>query len=486
MLCGHNPPKKNCRYNFAALALLASTRRGALHSDKNYIMTKSSSILQLLVRNFCAAVPGTCFLLLIVNVAVNAQARNEHWVATWGTAQQLIYSGPTPPRPAQNPPPPVNLAIPSMWSSVNNQTVRMIARASIGGHRIRVRLANAFGSAPLQIGTAHIALHSKDAVITPSSDRALTFSGRASCLIPPGAVMLSDPVDLAITPLAELAVSLYLPKESTTSTHLFGEHTTYLSKEGDFTGSAEIADATTSLAYYWLAGIDVLAPANATTIVAFGDSITDGHGSMPNTDHTWPAYFAKRLQGDKRTTSFGVVNVGISGNQVLRDGGGVLGGMSALARFERDVLTQPGAKFVLLMEGINDISSRTRQPDADVKAVTEDLVAGYNQIIERAHSHGMKIMGCTLTPFEGARAFTEKGEAARTAVNQWIRTSGAFDGVVDFDAATRDPNNPKRFRAAFHAGDWLHPGDAGYDAMANAINLSLFLQISDSAVPKKR
>ena len=423
-------------------------------------------------------------LLVGLNFAIMAQSRDEHWVATWGTAQQLIYNGPTAPRPPQNPPPPINLAIPSMWSSVNNQTVRMIVRASVGGRSVRVRLVNAFGSKPLEIGNAHIALRSKDSTIVSASDRTLTFSGRASCLIPPGAVMLSDPVEFKVAPLAELAVSLYVPKESTTSTHLFGEHTAYLSKEGDFSGSAELTDATTSLAYYWLAGVDVLAPANAATIVAFGDSITDGHGSMPNTDHTWPAYFTKRLQSDKRTTNFGVVNAGIAGNQVLRDVGGVLGGMSALARLERDVLTQPGAKFVMLMEGINDISSRTRQADADAKIVAEDLLAGYKQIIEHAHARGLKIIGCTLTPFDGSRAFTEKGEAARTAVNQWIRTSGAFDAVVDFDAATRDPKNPKRFLEAFHAGDWLHPGDAGYEAMANAINLTIFAP--KAAAAKKR
>lgn len=419
--------------------------------------------------------PQLVFFLTIFSVLAQAQARtHEHWVATWGTAQQLVYSGPTPARPPQNPPPPVNLAIPAMWSSVNNQTVRMITRVSLGGRSVRVRLVNAFGSSALQIGAAHVALRSKDAAIVPASDRVLTFSGRAFATIPPGAVLVSDPVALTVAPLAELAISLYLPKESTTSTHLFGEHTAYLSKEGDFTGSADLTDATTSLSYYWLAGLDVLAPANAATIVTLGDSITDGHGSMPNTDHTWPAYFAKRLQSDKRTAHLGVVNVGISGNQVLRDGGGVLGGMSALARLERDVLTQPGAQFVLLMEGINDISGRTRQADADTKAVTEELLAGYQQIIARVRAQGLKIIGCTLTPFGNARAFTEKGETVRQAVNQWIRTSGAFDSVVDFDAATRDPNNPQRFREAFHAGDWLHPGDAGYEAMASAINLTIF------------
>ena len=345
-------------------------------------------------------------MLVSLNFSLIAQSRDEHWVATWGTAQQLIYNGPTAPRPPQNPPPPVNLTVPPIWSSVNNQTIRMIVRASVGGRSVRIRLVNAFGSKPLEIGNAHIALRGKDSAIVSASDRTLTFSGRASCLIPPGAVMLSDPVEFKVAPLAELAVSVYAPKESTTSTHMFGEHTSYLSKEGDFSGSAEIAEATTSLSYYWLAGVDVLAPANAAAIVAFGDSITDGHGSMPNTDHTWPAYFTKRLQSDKRTAHLGVVNVGISGNQVLVGAGGVLGGVSALVRLERDVLTQPGVKFVLLMEGINDITGRTRQPEADAKMVAEDLLAGYKQIIEHAHARGLKIIGCTLTPFDGSRAYT--------------------------------------------------------------------------------
>ncbi len=420
---------------------------------------------------------------ILLSIFANAQAQ-EHWIATWGTAQQLLQTGPTAPRPPQNPPPPVNLAIPQAWQTVNNQTVRMIVRTSVGGHRVRVRLVNAFGGSPLQIGAAHIALCNKDAAIIPASDRALTFSGRPNVTIPSGAVMWSDPVEFKIAPQAELAVSLYVPKESATSTHLFGEHTAYLSKEGDFSGSAEIADAATSLSYYWLAGVDVLAPANAATIVAFGDSITDGHGSMPNTDHTWPGYFAKRLQSDKRTANLGIVNVGISGNQVLRNGGGMLGGLSALTRLERDVLMQPGVKFVMLMEGINDISSRTRTDEAEAKIVAEDLLAGYKQIIEHAHARGLNIIGCTLTPFDGSRAFTEKGEAARTIVNQWIRTSGTFDAVVDFDAATRDPKNPKKFMETFHAGDWLHPGDAGYEAMANAIDLTIFAP--KAAVAKKR
>jgi lysophospholipase L1-like esterase len=425
-------------------------------------------------------------------------ATGDHWVTTWATAQQIMRGAPLPQRPAPSPgtsaaqqpapppsAPPKNLAIPPMLSSLNNQTVRMIIRASVGGSRVRVRLSNAFGSQPLLVGAARIALHGKDSAIIPDSDRALTFGGKPSCTIGPGVVTLSDPVDLNVAPLSELAVSLYLPGnvESLTS-HLFGLHTAYISKDGDFTGQATISDATTTLSYYWLTGVDVLAPANVGAIVALGDSITDGHGSFPDSNRNWPSIFAARLQRNKSTANLAVANVGISGNQLLRDGAGV----SALARFDRDVLVQPGVKYVMLMEGINDITLMTR-PTAEPKseaAITDELIAGYIQIVGRARAHGLRIIGCTLTPFDGSRAFTDKGETVRTAVNQWIRSSGAFDAVVDFDAATRDPKNPKRFRQEFQAGDFLHPSEEGYQAMADAIDFALFTLKSSSATPKRQ
>ena len=396
-----------------------------------------------------------------------ASAGEMHWVATWASAQQL-------PRPA-----PARAATPPPPGSFSNQTVRMIARASIGGKRLRVQLSNAFGTAPLTLGAAHIALRSKDSAIVAGTDRALSFNGKPGCTIPPGAAMFSDPVDLDVPKLGELAVSIYVPGESgPVSTHALGLHTTYISKEGDFTDQPEILDATNSLSWYWLASVDVQAPANAAAIVAFGDSITDGATSTPNMDRSWPSVLAQRLLTEPATANIAVVNEGISGNRVLADGAGV----SALARFDRDVLGLSGVKWLMIMEGINDIGITARQP-GPTAVTADDLIGAIGQMIERAHTHGIKVIGCTLTPYVGAAYASDNGESVRVALNNWIRTGGAFDAVVDFDRVTQDPDNPKQFRAGFNNTDHLHPNDAGYKAMAESIDLSLF---ADKAARKKR
>jgi lysophospholipase L1-like esterase len=388
---------------------------------------------------------------------------HEHWVATWATAQQAVA---TPPGPNSR--------------GFNNQTVRMIARASIGGRRLRVTLSSAFGSAPVAVGAAHVALRAKDSEIVPGSDRTLLFGGRPSCALGPGMVMLSDPVDLTVPPSGDLAVSLYFPNDTgPPTTHSTGLHATYISREGDATGQAVMADATTTQSYYWLSAVDVLAPASAGTIVAFGDSITDGARSTPETNHSWPALLAARLGANKATAGFAVANEGIGGNRVLRDGTGA----SALARFDRDVLSLAGVKWVMLLEAINDIGRIATAPSETPSA--EELIAAYKQIVERAHTHGIKVAGCTLTPYEGASYSRDAGEAIREAVNTWIRTGGAFDAVVDFEAATRDPANPKRIRPDFDPGDHLHPNDAGYQAMADAIDLSIFTGKKPAAGKKR-
>jgi lysophospholipase L1-like esterase len=229
-----------------------------------------------------------------------------------------------------------------------------------------------------------------------------------------------------------------------------------------------MGDATKTQAYYWLAGIDVAAPADAALIVAYGDSITDGARSTPETNHSWPALLAARLAAKKETANIGVANMGIGGNRVLRDQTGA----SALARFDRDVLSQSGVKWVMLLEGINDIGHAATVPEEAVTA--DELIGAYKQIIDEAHTHGIQAIGCTLTPYGGASYSRENGEAIREALNTWIRTSGAFDAVVDFEAATRDTADPKKIRAEFDPGDHLHPNDAGYQAMADAIDLSIF------------
>jgi lysophospholipase L1-like esterase len=344
----------------------------------------------------------------------------------------------------------------------------MVVRASVGGRRLRVQLSNAYGAAPVKIGGAHIALRDKESAIVPASDRALAFSGKPGFTIPPGAEIFSDPVDLEVPKLGELAVSVYIPGEVTAATtHLTGLHTTYIAK-GDAMSAPALTDSSTSLSWYWVSGVDVMAPAAASTIVAFGDSITDGATSTPNTDSSWPSQLAVRLAAAKSTANVAIVNHGISGNRVLSDGAGV----SALARFDRDVISQPGVKWVIVMEGINDIGIGAR---AAADPITADvLIAAHKQLIERAHMHGIKAIGATLTPFAGATYYSEEGEAIRVALNQWIRTGNGYDAVIDFDAVTRDPANPKQIRADYNIRDHLHPNDAGYKAMAESIDLALF------------
>ncbi|HEX5431464.1 MAG TPA: SGNH/GDSL hydrolase family protein [Bryobacteraceae bacterium] len=361
-------------------------------------------------------------------------------------------------------------ATPPPAPGFNNQTVRMIAHTSLGGRSVRVALSNEHSAAPLKIGAAHIALREKGSAIVPGTDRPLLFNGKASVTIPPEARVLSDAVDLGVPALSDVAVSVYLPGDTgPATTHSLGLHTTYISQPGDFTGAASIDSARTAQSWYFLSDIDVLAPADAGAIVAFGDSITDGARSTPDTNRSWPSRLAERLNGVP--ADLAVVNEGISGNRVLRDGAGI----SALARFDRDVLGQPGVKWVILLEGINDIgiAGRPTSPAAD-KVTADDIIGALAQMVDRAHMHGIKVMGCTLTHFEGASYYSDSGEAIREAVNQWIRMSGTFDAVSDFDAVARDPNNPKQIRPNFNDGDHLHPNDAGYKAIADSIDLSVF------------
>jgi lysophospholipase L1-like esterase len=355
---------------------------------------------------------------------------------------------------------------PPIPAAVNNQTIRMVARVSLGGSKVRVRLSSAINTNTVKIGAAHIARRSKDSGIVAGSDRVLTFGGKPTATLYAGGVLIGDPVSLDLPPLSDVAVSLYFPGDTGFPTvHYFGLHDTYISKEGDFTAQAAIPDPTITQSYYWLAGIDVVAPADAATLVAFGDSITDGDQSTPNTNGMWPAVLAARLLANKATAHIGVVNEGISGNQVLGDGG------TGVVRLVHDALTHPGVKWIMLLEGINDISRGSRESPGRPLLTADDLIAGYQQIIEMARMHGVHAIGCTITPYGGR---SEYAESVRVAVNQWIRTSGAFYAVVDFDAATRAPEDPKRFRPEIDSPDGTHPANPGYKMMADSVDLSIF------------
>lgn len=393
----------------------------------------------------------------------------EHWVATWAASPQQPRVASAPAAATQSaaaqPSAPAVPAGPRPGQHFDNQTVRMIVRTSIGGRRVRLQFSNAFSAAPLVLGAAHIATRAKESEIVPATDRALTFSGKPSATIPVGALIVSDAVDLDVTPLGDLAVSVFFPSDTgTPTTHATGLHSTYISKEGNFTAQPALADAATTQSWYFLSSVDVLAPATTGLIVAYGDSITDGATSTVDSDHSWPSLLAARLVKGG-TANLAVVNQGISGNRVLRDGTGV----NALARFDRDVLSQEGVKWLMILEGINDIGQGARDP-----VTADELIAGQRQLIERAHMHGIKVIGCTLTPYKGAAYYSDEGEGKRIALNNWILTSGAYDATVDFDAATKDPNDPKQIRPDFNIRDHLHPNDAGYQAMADAINLSIF------------
>lgn len=388
---------------------------------------------------FCSAVTSTCA----------ASLSDAHWVDTWGAVPDTV--GP----------------------ALRSQTVRQILRVSIGGAQLRIRLSNLYGSGPVVIGPVHIALHANHLAIRPESDHAITFDGKATVTVAKGQSVLSDPVALRVAPLQELAVSIYLPGDTGPSTmHALGMSTAYVTQGGDATAAVDLAGSKRFSSRVFLTDVEVAAPPSARALVAFGDSITDGYASTPDADHRWPDMLADRLQSDPALSSIAVVNSGISGNRILNDGAGP----SALSRFDRDALEKPGVRWILLLEGINDIGAASMLPTAKNDVSAQQIIDGMKTLIARAHARGIKIYGATLTPFGGMKwpYYTGAGEVKRQAINSWIRTSGAFDAVVDFDKATRDPAHPDHYLPAFDSGDHLHPSDAGYKAMANAIDLRLF------------
>jgi lysophospholipase L1-like esterase len=380
------------------------------------------------------------------------------WVATWGRApstQHLDALLPVVPAPAT----PV----------FADQTLREIAHASVGGDAVRVHLSNAFGGEAVHVGAAHVALRASGAATAPGTDRVLTFAGRPSVRILPGAVVVSDPVALDVPALGDLAVSIYLPHATPgTTVHSCGSDTSYV-LGGDRSAVQDPVVASTTLALYFLTNVEVRASPDVGLVVCLGDSITDGVRSTPDAHRAWPDVLAARLAEHRHGRPFAVVNQGYAGNRLLRDRCGT----SALARFERDVIAQRGVTDVIVFEGINDIGMPTfGLPEEHVTA--EEIVAGYRRLVARAHDAGLRIHGATLTPFEGAEAYTPAGEAKRQVVNEFIRGRWELDAVFDFDAAVRDDTNPRSLLWRYDSDDHVHPNDAGHAALADAVDLRAF------------
>jgi lysophospholipase L1-like esterase len=393
-----------------------------------------------------------CLTSLLSLPAAALDRSTGGWVGTWATA-------------------PMSFANTDNKYGAADITYREIVHVSLGGETARVIFTNEFGIDPLTINAAYLAPRAKGSDIDAASARPLTFGGKTSIVIPPGALAVSDPAALHVAPLSDLAVSFVVPTQPirSVSAHSFADQTSYTAA-GSLSGAPSLTEPVEITNWPFLKGIDVRAEKDEASIVTFGDSITDGARSTKDTNRRWPDVLAQRLQADKKLHNIGVLNLGIGGNRVLHDNAGP----SALARFDRDVIAQAGVKYVIVLESINDIGHAADPTNPYDIVTADDLIQGLSQLATRAHTHGIKIYGATLTPYVGAKYSSPAGEQMRVAVNKWIRTTTLLDGFVDFEKATQDPANPAVFSSTADGGDHLHPSDAGYKAMGDSIELKLF------------
>jgi lysophospholipase L1-like esterase len=380
-------------------------------------------------------------------------------------------SAPAQTAPAQPAPQPRPNRPPAVVYGLADTTLREIVHLTLGGPTLRVVFTNEFGTDPLTIGAAHAGVSTGGSAIDLANSAGLTFAGRTMVVIPPGALAVSDPVALKVAPQTDLAISLFLPAQQVpvVSAHGSADQSSYAAP-GNVVGARSLDAPTEIFSWPFVKAVDVKVSADSAAVVALGDSITDGAFSTNNANARWPDELARRLLANKSTANLSVLNLGIGGNRVLHD----VTGPSALARFDRDVLAQAGVKYLIILESINDIGHATDPVNPNGVVTADDLIAGLTQLAQRAHMHGIKVFGATLTP-DGESKYDQSGEEPmRQAVNKWIRTTSEFDGVVDFDKATLDPAAPTQFLPAFDHGDHLHPNDAGYKAMGDAIDLKLF------------
>jgi lysophospholipase L1-like esterase len=420
---------------------------------------------------FIAALVFGTFSASLLSPSAAAQSTAQsasstrNWVGSWAASQQL--------------PEPQNSLNPE---DLNDATLRQIVHLSVGGTTLRLHISNAFGFLPLYLAGVHIArpISPSAATIDPATDKAITFSGKTDVIIPAGAEYLSDPINFPAAPLSDIAVSIHYDRPPAEQTGHPGSRATSYLVHGDAISAADLPGARKFDHWYQLSAIDVAAPPQnsnvaAASIVALGDSITDGHGATTNGNDRWTDILAKRLQADPKTKEIGVLNQGIGGNHLLSDGLGP----NVLARFDRDVLAQTGVRWVIVFEGVNDIGGFTRlsdPPPAEHQAFLQHLLASYEQIIARAHAAHIQVIGATITPYTDSNYYhpPASNEADRQLINQWIRTPGRFDAVIDFDKAIADPAHPDHLNPAYDSGDHLHPSAAGYKAMGELIPLLLF------------
>jgi lysophospholipase L1-like esterase len=411
-------------------------------------------------RKYEAFIFFAALLFAAAQLQAQANAASQSWIATWGASQQI---------------PEVQNALPA--ADPGDITVRQVFHLSTGGPELRVHVSNAFGTEALHFTAVHIAkvVSPHSSAIDPATDRALSFAGEPDVLVPPGAEFLSDPVPYPVGPLSDLAVTFHLDSLPARETGHPGSRATSYFVRGDAVAAPALADAAKVDHWYQISEIDVRAASGTASVVALGDSITDGHGATTNGNDRWTDVLASRLQQSPAKRDIGVVNAGIGGNHLLTDGLGP----NALARFDRDVLAPAGVRWVIVFEGVNDLGGLTRLgevPPAEHKALVQRIIAAYQQIIARAHAHGLRVIGATITPYVGSDYYHPGplNEKDRQAVNEWIRAAGHFDATIDFDAVVRDPQWPDRLLPAYDCGDHLHPSPAGYRAMGEAISLSLF------------
>jgi peptidoglycan/xylan/chitin deacetylase (PgdA/CDA1 family) len=406
-------------------------------------------------------------MLLLFALAAISSAQT-HWVGSWAASQMLAEQA--------------NALGPDYLRDI---TLRQVVRLSIGGESLRVHLSNRFGLEPLRFAAVNIArpTSSDSGDIAAGTDRTLTFGGTTDVWVPAGAECLSDPIEFVAPPLSSLAITLHLDIAPASQTGHPGSRATSYLAHGDRVSATDFSDAKKLEHWYFVSEVDVLGPADAASLVILGDSITDGHGATTNASNRWPDVLANRLQTSMEKRVLGVLNQGIGGNRLLLDGLGP----NALARFDHDVLEQTGVRYLIVLEGVNDLGMMGRGgevPRAQHDEMVRQIIAAYKQMITRARSRNLLVIGATILPFVGSEFYHPGAstEADRRALNDWIREPGHFDGVIDFDAAMRDPEHPERLLAAFDSGDHLHPSPAGYAAMANAVPLTLFSR--DTTSPK--